>query len=238
MKTKILVLILLACFVPYNSISGQKAGKKIVLSGNVKDIKGNPVNGAMIFIDNKNTRVSTDNSGSFRVKVKPDAKNISAISVSGGKGISLIEGKTIVDIVLTGSVAPSQTQEKAVSEDDVNIGYGTVSKKNLTSSVSKIDATNNRFAGYNNIYDLIRGQCPGVNVNGKSITIRGVNTIMGSTDPLFVVDGIVVNSLDFINPQEVRSIEVLKDSSAAIYGSRGSNGVIMISLKGTERPGK
>jgi TonB-dependent SusC/RagA subfamily outer membrane receptor len=76
---------------------------------------------------------------------------------------------------------------------------------------------------------MLRGQ-PGVEVNGSRITIRGAASFYGSTEPLIVVDGIIVSSLEGISPQSVKSIEILKDSSSSIYGSRGANGVILITL--------
>ena len=80
---------------------------------------------------------------------------------------------------------------------------------------------------------MIRGEVPGVQVNGTSIIIQGASSLTLSTEPLFVVDGIVVNSIDYISPISVKSIEILKGSAASIYGSRGANGVILIRLIGT-----
>ena len=77
---------------------------------------------------------------------------------------------------------------------------------------------------------MLRGEVPGVQVNGTSIRIQGASSLTLSTEPLFVVDGVTVNSIDHILPQMVKSIQVLKGSSAAIYGSRGANGVLLINL--------
>ena len=92
---------------------------------------------------------------------------------------------------------------------------------------------NDKYASYQNIYDMIRGEIPGVQVNGKSILIQGPSSINLSTEPLLVVDGITVSSIDDISPTMVKSIEVLKGAAASVYGSRGSNGVILISLRGS-----
>jgi TonB-dependent SusC/RagA subfamily outer membrane receptor len=100
----------------------------------------------------------------------------------------------------------------------------------MTTNVSKIDGTNPKYASYRTIYDMLRGEVPGVQVNGTSIKIQGASSLMLSTEPLFVVDGITVNSIDDIQPVTVKSIQVLKGSSASIYGSRGANGVILIDL--------
>lgn len=77
---------------------------------------------------------------------------------------------------------------------------------------------------------MIKGRIPGVTVTGNKIVIRGVKTLMGSSDPLFVVDGIIRNNIDDIQPNLVKSISVLKGPDATMYGSRGANGVIMINL--------
>lgn len=122
-------------------------------------------------------------------------------------------------------------------KDDVqvDIGYGTTKKKNLTTSVSKVDINDKEISGYSNMYDYLRGKVPGVNVIGKGanvkIQIRGINSINCPTDPLILVDGIEVSDLNMINPNDVKSVSVLKDASASMYGSRGANGVILITTK-------
>ena len=78
---------------------------------------------------------------------------------------------------------------------------------------------------------MIQGRCAGVVVSGNSIVIRGIGTITLSSEPLFVVDGVEMRDISHINPKEVKDIQILKDSAAAIYGSRGANGVILITLK-------
>ena len=123
----------------------------------------------------------------------------------------------------------------AEGDTEIEIGYGTVKKKNLTTDVGYIDAQDDSNASYTNIYDMIRGKVPGVQVTGNKITIRGVSSINSSTDPLLVVDGVVVYTIDNISPRQVKSITVLKGSDAAIYGSRGAAGVIMITMMGTGR---
>ena len=87
------------------------------------------------------------------------------------------------------------------------------------------------FCNYTNIQDLLRGELPGVSVSGNNVYIRGgTNSINLSTTALFVVDGVATSSIDWIHPCQVKSIEVLKDGSASIYGARGGNGVILIEL--------
>lgn len=120
-----------------------------------------------------------------------------------------------------------------------NTGYGTVTDIENTAAISsvKIDES---ISLYNSIFEYIRDRVPGVIVrkdasgNGGKIIIRGVNSIQGSTDPLFVVDGVTVEDISWINPNDIKSIDVLKDASAtSIYGMRGANGVIVITTKKT-----
>ncbi len=114
----------------------------------------------------------------------------------------------------------------------VNIGYGKVKKKDLTTPTGQIDGREHKYDSYTNIYDMIRGEVPGVQVIGTQVLIRGTSSINSSNDPLLVVDGMSVSSIDNISPREVKSISVLKGSDAAIYGTRAAGGVILIDLKG------
>ena len=118
------------------------------------------------------------------------------------------------------------------SAEVVDIGYGKAARGDLTSSVSSVDINENTVQTYRDIYEMIQGKCSGVVVEGQRIIIRGISTIYAGTDPLFIVDGSAVSSIDWINPHDVKSIDVLKDAGAtSIYGSRGANGVIIINLK-------
>lgn len=110
------------------------------------------------------------------------------------------------------------------------VGYGHVSEEDLTYGISQLENENNEFCSYSDIYDLIRGQLSGVTVHGSDIYVRGgMNSFTpGATMALYVVDGQTVRDLECIQPCQVRSINVLKDSNAAIYGTRGGNGVILI----------
>jgi len=102
----------------------------------------------------------------------------------------------------------------------------------MTTSVRKIDASLGKNATYSNIYEMLRVD-PSVQVNGNKVVIRGAGSNI-STDPLFVVDGVVIPTIDNINPQLVKSIEILKGANATIYGARGANGVVMITLIGND----
>jgi TonB-dependent SusC/RagA subfamily outer membrane receptor len=230
MKSKYFFLVLLSLFVFVHPLSGQKANKKKILTGYVTDANMNPVAGAMILIDKNRTNVSTDNMGYYKVKIRPDATLLTVFSVTSGAGEDSIRSRTSINIKL--NTIQSKPGVKTATDNSVNIGYGYVDAKNSTQQNNKIDNSENKYSDYNNIYDMLRGAIPGVQVIGKSIIIQGISTINASTDPLFVVNGIVVNSIDDIQPIEVFSVDVLKGSAATVYGSRGSTGVIIITLKG------
>jgi TonB-dependent SusC/RagA subfamily outer membrane receptor len=118
------------------------------------------------------------------------------------------------------------------SAEVVDIGYGKAARGDLATSISSVPLDEKTTSTYRDIYELIQGKCPGVQVEGQRIVIRGVATIYGSSDPLFIVDGNAVPSIEWINPNDVKSIDILKDAGAtSIYGSRGANGVIIINLK-------
>lgn len=234
MKLRIIFILIIAVAFIENS-PAQKPAKKITISGIVTDAGQKPISGAIVLIDNRNTNSTTDNKGFYRVKVRPDAKLITIFTMMNGASEAPIEGRKTINFTFAGS-APSQKADQTNKGNDetVNVGYGTMKKKDLTTSVGKIDGQNKKYASYTNIYDMIRGEVPGVQVSGKSILIQGTSSLNLSTEPLFVVDGIVVSSIDDISPQMVKSIEILKGAAASIYGSRGSNGVILITLIGAE----
>lgn len=126
------------------------------------------------------------------------------------------------------------TREKQLKT--VDMGYGETSQEALSYAISSVDMEEADKSGYITIYDYLEGRVPGVKVvkNGAttaSVYIRGINSVNSSTEPLFVVDGIMVNDISYLNPRDVKSVTVLKDASASIYGVRGGNGVILIKLK-------
>jgi len=227
MKSKIILL----AFLPFliSSITlAQKQGKKIIISGIVTDVNMRPVRGALIFIDNVKTNSVTDSRGIYRVRVSPLAKEVLVISPGIGSGKGEITGNRIIDFKLDGAISSAPPEAGKVSDEMVNVGYGQVRRKNITSQVNKMEGQDNRNRTYSNIYEMINGQIPGVEVNGTSIRIQNATSFMLGTEPLFVVDGMIVPGIGDISPMDVKSIEVLKGASASVYGSRGANGVILI----------
>lgn len=123
----------------------------------------------------------------------------------------------------------------ATSDDEtVNTGYSRSTQEESTYSIGHVKNKDNRV--YNSIYDYFRDRVPGVRVEmsgnrSAKIFVRGINSVNSPTDPLMIVDGTIMNDISDINPYEVESVDVLKDAAAAIYGVRGANGVIIITMK-------
>ena len=140
--------------------------------------------------------------------------------------------KTLIILCSLLVVIACGTSKQSVNNGTaVNIGYGEQEKDQMTTSVSKIKNTR-QSESYSTIFEMIQGKCPGVQVNGERILIRGIGTNSDATDPLYIVDGVQVSSISSIDPIMVDSIEVLKDAaSASIYGTQGANGVILITTK-------
>ncbi len=208
----------------------QQQGKTI--TGTVVDAYGGTIPGASIVVKGTTNGTITDMDGNFTLAEVPEDATLS-FSFVGMKTVEVqVVGQTSLNIVLL--------EETLGLDEVVVIGYGAVRKADLAGSVSVLDSKNFRDQPITRISEAFQGRTPGVevvnsNVPGGSIKIRvrGSSSINRSNDPLYVVDGIVRESgLDGINTDDIQSIQVLKDaSSTAIYGSRGSNGVVMITTK-------
>jgi len=235
MKTRTIFAIL-AFLLAAGHADGQKRGRLIIVTGTVTDTLMAPVAGVMIVADGQKTGVVTGRNGTYKVRIRTDVSSLGAYKSNMGSVMTKYDGSDRVDFFLDGTVGmPGFTDETSEDESTIDIGYRTVKRKNLTTDVGYIDGQDDINASYTNIYDMIQGKVPGVQVTGNKITIRGINSINLSTDPLFVVDGVVVNTIDHISPRQVKSISVLKGSDASIYGSRGAGGVILITLLGSQR---
>ena len=235
MKTKVIVIVMMILVASIQA-EGQKRAKMMKVTGTVTDIEMHPVGGVLIVIDFQDSGIRTRSNGTYKIKVGPDVRSIGAYTSNMGSAVTVFEGQQKVDFVLDGTEAMVNFAPAGREGDPkVDIGYGTVKKKDVNTDVGYIDGQTVDNAAYSNIYDMIQGRVPGVEVVGNKITIRGPGSLHLSSDPLFVVDGVAVSSIDNINPREVKSISVLKGASAAIYGTRGANGVILITLIGSGR---
>lgn len=228
MKLKIFFLILLSMLL-MNGVSAQKSDKKITITGTVLDAANSPIVNAIIMIDGKNTSWVTDSKGNFKIKVKPGASTIGIFTFGNGMIEVPINGRTMINFNF-GEKSSQQTPDQNIKpgEEGVNVGYGNVKKKNLTTQVNKIDGTNKKYASYHSISEMIQREVPGVKMNGSSVIIQASRDFFGDVPALIVVDGVYMDNLPDIQPSAVESIEVLKGTAASIYGSRAYGGVVLI----------
>ena len=211
---------------------------QIEVRGHVKDATGEPIIGATVRVDGTQTATVSDFDGNFVLKANAGA-NIT-ISFVGYQNQTV---KAAPSLVVT------MQDDAQVLENVVVIGYGRAKKSDLTGSVTAIKPDEKNHGLITNAQDMIQGKIAGVNVTtgggtpggGATIRIRGGSSLNASNDPLIVIDGLAMdnlgikgaaNPLSMVNPNDIESFTVLKDASAtAIYGSRGSNGVIIITTK-------
>lgn len=250
-KLSINLLAILACLLSITNCFAQD--KKV--SGKITDEQGSPLPGASVRIKNTKTVTLTNDQGSFSLTV-PDGAQFLTYSYLGMEAQEIAIGnKTTFNI----SLKPKTN----TLSDVIVVGYGTAKRADLTGSISRIDREDLIKDGPTNVLQALQGKIAGVNVTqndgapgaGLSIRIRGSNSFLGGTEPLYVIDGVpfnnnssgatpasigedekqTLNAMSFINPSDIESIDILKDASAtAIYGSRGANGVVLI----TTRKGK
>jgi len=231
MKTKIILLILMAVF-SINSSNAQKSNKKVTITGTVLNADKSPVANAIIMIDDQKTSSVTDADGKYKVKVKSSASRIGIFTFGLGTKEDSIKGRTQIDFDFGTTTAQKPGEQNiAPGEKGVNTGYGSIKQKNVTTNVNKIDGTNKKYASYRSIADMIQREVSGVKVSGSSVVIQGSADLFGDVPALIVVDGNASYELPDMSPIYVKSIEVLKGTSAAIYGSRGYGGVIVIKTK-------
>ena len=209
------------------------------ITGQVKDATGEPVIGASVLINGTSNGTVTDLDGNFSVSVQPGATLT----------ISYIGFQKQQVAATNGMVITLQEDQAQQMNEVVVIGYGAVKKSDLTGSVTALKPDSKNKGLVVNAQDMLAGKVAGVSVTsdggtpggGANIRIRGGSSLNASNNPLIVIDGVamdqtgikgVSNPLSLVNPQDIESFNVLKDASAtAIYGSRGSNGVIIITTK-------
>jgi len=204
----------------------------IPITGKILNDNGEPLAGATISVKNGNITTTTDVDGSFSLNV-PDANAILVITYTGYQTQEVtLNSRTSLNITLSAS---------ADLEGVVVVGYGTVKRKDVTGAIAGINQKDIRSRPVNNALQAMQGKVAGVDITSNerpgqvgSINIRGVRSLTASNSPLFVVDGIPLSSggIEYLNPNDIESIDVLKDASAtAIFGSRGANGVVIVTTK-------
>lgn len=208
------------------------------VTGTVTDEAGEPLVGASVVVPGTTVGASTDIDGNFKLNVAQGKK----IRVS-------YVGYVSKEVEVKGShLNIALKEDNEVLDEVVVIGYGTMKKKDLTGSITTVNSKDLNVGSYTDPGQLLQGKVPGLVVvqnsdpNGgvNSLTLRGASTLNGSTEPLYVVDGIPGVNLNLIPPADIESIDVLRDASAtAIYGSKAANGVIIVTTKkGSDGPAR
>lgn len=213
-------------------------GKKV--TGVVLDATGEPVIGANVVVKGTTNGTITDFDGNFAIEDVPSGAILQVSYIGYLTKEITVGNQSVINVSLA--------EDSQALDEVVVVGYGTMRKSDVTGSiaVAKGDelTKNQSFSALDNL----RGKVSGVNIFSNSsqpgaysnrVVIRGMATINSSSDPLYVVDGVVMENFDLVNPNDIESMEVLKDASAAaIYGARGANGVIMVTTKRGKKDGE
>lgn len=221
------------------AIHWAQAQERLVVSGKVAAADGSILPGVNVIVKGTTTGTITDADGLYRLETASTSTLVFSFIGYVDQKIAL-NGRSNVSVTLV---------EEAISLDEVvAVGYGIQKKSDLTGAVNSVNSTALNETGKTSVLGSLQGMSPGVQIKANSsraggsfnIQIRGKNSISGVTSPLYVVDGIITDNIDFLNPQDIEKIDILKDaSSTAIYGSRGSNGVVIVQTRtGTAAKGK
>lgn len=225
---------LLCLLLPAMAMGGN--GKKdkpegVPFNGLVTDLTGTPLRNVRVFLHAESYSARTDKKGRFGLT---NVQSTDTIHLRYGKTDYAIpvEGRKSIRIRLGDQLTP----EAAEDQEMVDIGYGWVKRRESLQSSSGIRGEDLIRGGYTNILEALRGRIPGLNVSASGrpgeeahVSMRGINSLHLDQTPLFVVDGMVVQSLDYINLYDVDYVEILREAS--IYGSRGANGAILVHTK-------
>jgi TonB-linked SusC/RagA family outer membrane protein len=236
-------VILLNRIIPANEQSGMLQAKAaamqaITITGNVTDDTGQPVLGASVTIKGSTEAVSTNKDGNYKINV-PDVNAVLVIKSVGYLTQEVAVGSnTVINVIL-------KTDSKSLNEVVV-VGYGSQKKSTLTGAITSLNARTINALPVASVEQALQGRVAGLNVTNNGapgtspiITIRGISSISFASDPLYVIDGFPTGNLSSFDSKDIESVEVLKDASAAaIYGSRATNGVILITTKKGARSGR
>lgn len=205
------------------------------VTGHVTSAAGEALTGVSVSLKGTKTVTATNASGDYSISVPAHGNTVLVFSYVGSKSQEITVGnRNVIDVTLQNTAS--------TLNDVVVVGYGTVRRKDLTGSVSSVSAKDLKDIPINSAEEALAGRLAGVQVTGSEgspdaqvqIRVRGGGSITQDNSPLYVVDGIIVdNALSTLSPQDIETIDVLKDASAtAIYGARGANGVVIITTKG------
>ena len=229
MKKRMLLLLVSLMLIPLG-LSAQN----VAVKGNVKDASGEPVIGATVkVVGNNAIGTATDVDGNFALSVPAASKELEVSFVGMlTQKVAIVKGQAI-NVVLQ--------ENTELLEEVVMVGYGQQKKTDVTGALARVSAEQLTTRPVNNAFEALQGKVAGVDITSSSrpgtlgsVTIRGTRSITASNDPLYVVDGVPLSAggIETINPLDIEAVDVLKDaSSTAIYGSRGANGVILVTTK-------
>ena len=203
------------------------------VSGTVVDATGEPIIGASVIVKGTSTGTVTDFDGNYTIPSVPSGASLE-ISYIGFKSQTIaVDGKNTINVTLQ--------EDNAMLDEVVVVGYGVQRKSDVTGALTRVNEEQLNNRPVSNALEALQGKAAGVDITTSerpgtlgSITIRGSRSITASGSPLYVVDGIPLSAggIDALNPRDIESIDILKDaSSTAIYGSRGANGVVLITTK-------
>jgi TonB-dependent starch-binding outer membrane protein SusC len=234
-KSGYLTSLVIVIFLLFNT--GLNAQQRTV-TGTVTDSRNLPLPGVTVMVEGTTQGTVTDGNGIYSISVPADANVLLFSFVGMQTREETISGRSTIDVVLEVDVIGL--------EEVVAVGYGVQRRSDVTGSVGVIGADELLERPSFNALQGMRGRVAGVNIFSNSgsptgstrVVIRGVNSIGTSSNPLYVVDGVVMENFHLVNPNDIERIEVLKDaSSTAIYGARGANGVILVTTKRGARAG-
>lgn len=210
--------------------------QNITVTGVVSDATGEPLAGATVLQKGSSNGVATDLDGKFTISV-PSKANLVVSFIGCETATIAVDGRTTIDVTLK--------DNSTVLDEVVAIGYATVKKKDLTGAVSSVSGTELTRVPVGSAAAALQGKAAGVNITTQNsapgaslnITVRGGTSITQGTAPLYIVDGFEMdNALTNIDINDIETIDILKDASAtAIYGARGSNGIIVITTKSAQK---
>jgi len=201
-------------------------GNDPVMCGQVTAFNKYPIKGARIYAKKSKASTTTDESGNYCVVIKPKDKiTFKADGFETSSKKTSDEEKINTNLIF----------KKGTKNVEIAVGYGYMKKEDLLYAVNNLSDENNNFSDFTDIFNLIKGRFPGVTIRNEQggspiVVIRG-GGVANNVAALYVLDGVVVQDIAGISPNDVASIDVLKDGAAAIYGTRGSNGVVLITTK-------
>lgn len=197
---------------------------EVPFNGLLLDREMKPKKGVKIYVKDPKRYATTDRKGRFGlIDVQPDDTLTLVLSKKELVRIP-VEGRRGIRIVLAGDGTKAENDEEIA-----NTGYGYVKRREFSGVSSGISGDRLRATGARDVLNALKGLVPGLVINNGSVSIRGQHTLLSSNEPLFLVDGVVVHSFDFLSIYDVDHVEVIKDASQ--YGSRGANGAILVTTK-------